>query len=253
MKFSAQNLFKSIRSTLPLAATLLAVTFASSGLSAAEQATTQAAEATNVSTEAEAIDLFAAIEAGQIEVKLTVRNGEKARIVTENKTKKPLTIKVPEAMAMVPILAQNQGGGGGGNNGGGIFNIQPEKFAKTDLNFLCLEHGDPNPRLGMQYQLRPIAEITESAAVVELIARSARGDYPHAASQAAAWHLQNGMSWEVLAAKVRTRHNSPNRPYFSAKTLAQAKKIVTQVEEATVEKPQPSTSSPQGSGYTSLR
>src|SRR5687768_14780940 len=71
-----------------------------------------------------AIDLFKAIDAGDIEVNLIPKDAVEGTITVTNKTGKPLTIKMPEAFAGVPVLAQLNGGGGlgglgGGNNNGG--------------------------------------------------------------------------------------------------------------------------------------
>ena len=69
----------------------------------------------------EVVDLFEAIKNKQIEVQVIAPNVEKANIKVVNKSKKPLSIKFPNAFAGVPVLAQGigPGGGGGGFGGGG--------------------------------------------------------------------------------------------------------------------------------------
>ena len=124
--------------------------------------------------QAESIDLFAGVKQGDIEVKLIPNNDKEANVVITNKTKKPISVRLPEAFAGVPVLAQgrvptggvggnsnnnnnnnqNQAvgggfGGGGGGLGGGRrrrirrrrFNIAPEKVGKLKVACVCLEHG----------------------------------------------------------------------------------------------------------------
>ena len=171
-----------------------------------------------------AVNLFQAMAAGDIDVKLIVKDGEQARIVAKNNTKQPLRIQIPEAFAAVPVLAQNQGGGGGG--GGGIFNVPPEKVAKHDVGFVCLEHGKPDPRASMQYELKPIETITTDQRVIEVLKQFGAGNIGHGAAQAAAWHLANQMSWQQLATKNRRQLGGSSQPYFSPAQLRLAVDVV---------------------------
>jgi hypothetical protein len=73
--------------------------------------------------QAKQVEFFEAIRAGEIEVKLIPRDVREAQVLIENKGKQPLAIKLPEAFAGVPVLAQiggpGIGGGGGRQRGGG--------------------------------------------------------------------------------------------------------------------------------------
>jgi hypothetical protein len=72
---------------------------------------------------ADEVELFAAMEAGDIDVKLIPKDSTTGTVMITNKTKKPLAIKLPDAFAGVPVAAQFGGGGGfggGGIGGGGI-------------------------------------------------------------------------------------------------------------------------------------
>ncbi len=175
---------------------------------------------------AETVDVFAAIKAGLIEVKYIAKNANQANLVVTNKTKRPLNVELPEAFAGMPVLAQldagdNQGVGGGIGGGGG-FNIAPEKIRRVKVRTLCLEHGkaDPNPRV--VYEIRPIKDLTSKPEVIALVARYAQGDINIKAAQAAAWHLENGLSWAELAAKQVKHLRGPNNPYFTRGELAGA-------------------------------
>lgn len=82
------------------------------------------------------VDMFAAMESGDIDVLIKAKDNANANIIVTNKTDKPLAIQMPEAFSAVPILKQgglgapgagggfggNQGGGFGGNQGGGFGN-----------------------------------------------------------------------------------------------------------------------------------
>lgn len=65
----------------------------------------------------ETVELFAAVEAGQIEVKFIPKNAERARVFVTNKTAQPLNVRMPEAFAAVPVVAQFGPGNGLGQNG----------------------------------------------------------------------------------------------------------------------------------------
>lgn len=174
----------------------------------------------------ETVDVFEAIKAGLIEVKYIAKNSTQANLVITNKTKRPLNVDLPEAFAGMPILAQgfdadNQGGGGGAAG----FNIAPEKVRRIKVKTLCLEHGkaDPNPRVA--YEIRPIEDLTTKPEVIALVAHYARGDINVKAAQAAAWHLENGLSWRELAAKEIKHLRGPSDPYFTRSELAGAMKL----------------------------
>ncbi|HUY87175.1 MAG TPA: hypothetical protein VMV10_00420 [Pirellulales bacterium] len=67
----------------------------------------------------ETVNMFEAMEAGQIAVKLIPKDSTQGRVIIQNKTKKPLNVKLPEAFAATPVLAQMGGALGGGGGGGG--------------------------------------------------------------------------------------------------------------------------------------
>ena len=72
--------------------------------------------------EVKSVDLFKAMEDGQVEARFIALGPDKANLIVENKGDQPLTIQLPEAFAGVPINAQFGGGGmgGGGLGGGGM-------------------------------------------------------------------------------------------------------------------------------------
>jgi hypothetical protein len=62
----------------------------------------------------ESVEMFAAIEKGQIDVKLIPKDSKESRVIIENKTDKPLNVQLPSAFAGVPVLAQVGAAGVGG-------------------------------------------------------------------------------------------------------------------------------------------
>jgi hypothetical protein len=231
---------------------------------------------------ANVVELFAGMEAGEIEVKVIPKDATGGNITVKNKTDKPLTIKLPEAFAGVPVLAQGFGGGGlgggaggglggsgmqgGGNQGfggggmggmmggmggmgmgmggGGMFAIGPDKVTKIKFVAVCLDHGlkDPSPRV--EYKLVPIEEYAKEPAVTEVIKLMVTGKLDQHSAQAAAWHLQNGLAWEELAQKIGVKHlNGSIEPYFTAAQLQQAV-VATKFAQERAEKKSPGSAPP---------
>lgn len=81
-----------------------------------------AKEASSAAESAEVVELFDGMESGKIEATVIPRDSKKVTLQLKNNSDKPLTIRLPEAFAAVPVLAQAGGGGlfGGGNGGIGF-------------------------------------------------------------------------------------------------------------------------------------
>lgn len=214
-------------------------------------------EATAASAATAAVDLFRAMDDDQVDVKFIARSDHDARILITNKTKQPINLQLPEAFAGVPVLAQFGGGGGGlggrgggggglgggglgggggqqsvggglgggglgggglgGGGGGGFFSIPPEQTAKLNVPVVCLDHGLRDPSSSKPYKIVPASEHLDRPAVIELLKAFGRGELQHDAAQAAAWHLNNDLSFDELAAKrTGTRRSLSRAPYFSA-------------------------------------
>jgi hypothetical protein len=205
-----------------------------------------------------AVDLFDAMKSGQVDVKYIPRDSREGQLLVTNKTDQPLTVKLPDAFAAIPVLAQaaagaggngnrksynnsnggqNQGvgggggmgmGGGGGQMGGGAFDVAPEKVAKIKVETVCLEHGKKEPTARVPYELVPIESFTSDARVQELCKLLGTGKIDQRAAQAAAWHLANGMSWEDLLNKKIHHLIGGDEAYFSETEILDAMKITDQ-------------------------
>jgi hypothetical protein len=212
---------------------------------------------------AETVEMFAAIEKGDIAVKLIPKDSTESRVLIENKTDRPLNVKLPEAFAGVPVLAQNQGGAGNGNNhshnnnnnnsgnqgmgggmggggmggmGGGMFSVPPEKVGKFKVPTVCLDHGKAEPRAAVPYEIKPIESYTSKPGVRELCQMLGSGQVNQRAAQAAAWHLNNGMSWDTLAAKRLRYAGGSSKPYFTPAEIQTAMQIASSAVSAAKEK-----------------
>ncbi len=66
-------------------------------------------------------DVLVAEQAGLADVRYIPNDSRSAQIIVANRSDRPLTLRLPEAFAGVPVLPQfmNQGGGGGGQGGFG--------------------------------------------------------------------------------------------------------------------------------------
>lgn len=206
------------------------------------------------------VEMFQAMQDHQLEVKFIAKSDHAARVLLTNKTKQPLSVKLPEAFVGAPVLAQFGGGGRGGGGrssssssgnqssgggfggggmggGGGMFSIPPEQTGKIDVATVCLDHGLRDPSSSKPYEIVPAEGHVNNPAVIELLKAFGRGELEQGAAQAAAWHLNSNVSWQELAAKRQgTRRSFVRPPYFTAQELrdglAYANQAVRRAQEA---------------------
>lgn len=239
----------------------------------------------------ETVELFTAMAQGLVEAQLIPKDSTQCRLLVKNKTDKPLNVKLPEAFAGVPVLAQagfgpDMGGLGGGRGrrgggygagggygggaqgfgggfggmggmgfggmgmggwGGGFMNVPPERIAQAQTATVCLDHGKPDPRPGIKYEIKPIEAYTSKAAVHELVRMLGRGEVPQRVAQVAAWHLNNDMTWAELAAKELRFATGLRRPYFTPQEIQAAMQVVAKAnnlaEKRKHSQPRPATPS----------
>ncbi len=220
----------------------------------------RAAERKDSPADAEAVELFTAIQSGQLQVTLIPRDSQQVTLQLANKTDRPLAIRLPGAFAALPVLAQFQPGGllnafpggnnnpGGGNqapqalggpmgnqngqndpfgqNNAGIFNIPAGKVIKKKLPCVCLEYGKPEPNARMPYELKPLESFTTKAEMRELLELFGQGQYDQRVTQIAAWHFSNDLSWEQLAQLKIEHFNGRTEARFSPVEIEQARAMV---------------------------
>lgn len=240
-----------------LAAALCATTWAAS-----PAVESQATESKSASAPAP-VGMFEAMKAGQLEVQyIPIDESRQAKLLFKNKTKEPLSLKLPPNFGAAPILAQfggglgggglggqqggqgqNQqaggglggggfgGGGGIGGGGGGLFNIAPEKVGEIVVATVCLEHGKLEPSKHIAYEVKPLSECTTKPGVAEAIALLHDGKTNQKIAQAAVWHLANGLTWDQLASKKVNRVGRADTPYYEVKELQAAMELTKHVEK----------------------
>jgi hypothetical protein len=218
--------------------------------SATSQTASSAGRPTKIGTfnpSDETVDMFAAMEAGQISVRFIPKDSTQARVFIKNKSGKPLNVRLPKAFAAVPVLAQmgmggmggmgggggqGMGGGGGGMGGGGMFNVPADKEGNFKVACVCLEHGKPEPRPQMAYSMKPIESFTTKPGVTEMLTELGYNRIDQRAAQVAAWHLNNDMSWEELAGKRIDYLDGRSVPYFSQAELLAGRQIADEATAA---------------------
>jgi hypothetical protein len=199
-----------------------------------------------------AVDMFAAMKSGDLDVKIIPHDSTKAQIILKNNTDQPLTVKLPDAFVATPILAQQQGGGlggaggatgsrstssgsssrqstggGMGSTGGGFGSIPPEHMLKFQVPIVCLEYGKADPNPHVPYKIEPADQYTSNGEVQAVCKLLGDGKLDQRAAQAAAWHVANHMSWDELA-NLQTFPHYPqySKPYFNQQELREAIVIV---------------------------
>ncbi len=138
-------------------------------------------------------------------------------------------------------------GGGMGGMGGGMFSVPPEGVGKLDVPTVCLDHGKREPRAAVPYEIKPIDSYTTKPGVRELCQMLGNGQISRRAAQAAAWHLNNDMTWEQLAAKRIHHAGGMSQPYFSPAEIQAAMRAAAAAERAAKEQQEqksPSRTSP---------
>lgn len=236
-----------------LSACLLSLLVLAIKVSAAEPTKSRATKPGEYNPQHRTVDAFEAMAAGEIEVRVVPKDVTGGKLLVSNKTGEPLNVKIPDAFATVHVLAQlggsgvgNQfaggiggqagagstggagignGGGGAGGGGGNFFNVAPEKVGELPYAHVCLEHGKPDPRAAMKYEMRPLETLSTRPEIRELTVMLGNKQVSYRVAQIVAWHVANEMSWEELAAKTVTRLGGGSYPYFSAEEMQTAYRL----------------------------
>ena len=202
-------------------------------------------------------DLLEAQASGLVEVKFIPNDSRSAQVVVTNRSNRPLTLRLPEGFAGVPVLAQFQNqqqggagfgaggiggvpqnvGGGGGQNagmniggqggGGGPFSLPPERTKTLRVDTVCLEHGKREPSPRITYCMEPLEACSSDPRLQDVMSALADGRISQKVAQAAAWHISSGRSWEQLGAEmIKMAGGDPDVPSFARAELLAARKLV---------------------------
>ena len=82
-------------------------------------------------------------------------------------------------------------------------------------------------------QANIIARISQPIVRDEMVKMLGRGEIDQKSAQAAAWNLENGLTWQQLAAKVGVKHlNGSVEPYFTTIHLERALGVTRAAQKA---------------------
>lgn len=198
-------------------------------------------------------DLLQAEAEGLVAIRFIPNDSRSAQVIVTNKSNRPLTLRLPDAFAGVPVLAQMAGGGGGagfgaggiggvpqnvggagGQNpmgqpggGGGPFSLPPEKTRTLKVATVCLEHGKREPGPRIPYRMTALESCTSDPRLETVVAALASGQISQKVAQAAAWHIASGLTWERLAAEaIHMAGGDPDIPFFAPAELIAARRVV---------------------------
>ena len=215
------------------------------------------------------VELFQGMDEEKLSTTLIQKDSKTGNLLIENLTKETITVQMPESFVGVHVLNQQfgggaggglgggqQGGGGGqatgggggqqggglggggaaGGGGGGFFSIPPEMVVRIPVTSVCLEHGKPEPSSRMEYKIHPVDSFSKDPILKELLNLVASGRINSNVSQAAAWNIANGKSWQELSQMKFNRLAQPDTPHFSHAELAYAQQLVAAAKQRAVDK-----------------
>lgn len=107
-----------------------------------------------------------------------------------------------------------------------VFAIPPESTREFRVATVCVEHGKPNPRSMVKYELVRPDEVGVGPELADALVSYGRGESDQEAMQAAAWHLANGKSWGELRKMSRMTAVNARTPVFTSQELAAARRLV---------------------------
>jgi hypothetical protein len=194
------------------------------------------------------VELFEGQANGQITANFVPQSEKKGTLFLSNRTRRPLTLQLPQTLGAVPVLAQVQppqqqnralfqqqpqrlGLAFPPATGNNIFRgaalsatpkqrlvqLPPRGEVHLVLHGVCLDFGNPTPNSNMSYKLVPLDQLTKDSHLQTAIGALAEGSYAQPAVQAVAWHLANGKSWKSLKYK------------FSSREMQSAQKLLEEV------------------------
>jgi len=178
-----------------------------------------------------ATDLFEARNQGQLGVRFVPASEKKGMLTLSNRTRSPLTIRVPDTLGAVPaalaqflpaqfvqpqINPQIMGlalpgnavfrqAAWGADRPGRIVQLPARGQVRIALQGVCLQYGNPTPNSQMKYVLVPLAQVTRDPRLAATIAAMADGTYSQPAVQLVAWNLANGKTFKSLRFRFSSR------------------------------------------------
>lgn len=219
-----------------------------------------------VDPETIAKDWFEAMDSGDLEVKIILRDSTRGNVLIKNTTDEELVVRLPATFAAIPVVGQfggggigggggglgggglggggggQQAGGGGlggggggglgggglGGGGGGFQRIAPQKGRRLPVQIVCLEHGKKDPHPKIPYKMVPLEEFSGDQRIAAVCQKLGNGEVTQKTAQAASWHIMDNLSWQELAVKnsVESKYRG-NIRWFSPIELRFAQTLVS--------------------------
>jgi len=169
------------------------------------------------------------------------RDDKHSMVRIKNSTEQPITVRLPEAFVGEPV-PYDRGQSGYTQTVGGSFydetpgamsreddaatlRVEPGKEVELPVRTVCLDPGLPPPRPDLPYQMRPIKSHAANPALRELCRMLRRPGTNQNAAQAAAWYLDDGLSWAALGALRTPSPQGRLIPVFTSSDIRQAKQL----------------------------
>ena len=124
-----------------------------------------------------------------------------------------------------------------------MFNVPAGKSGKISVKTVCLEEGKKDPKHYIDYVVQPLEKLTTNPEVFELCRMLANDEVAQPVAQAAAWNVENNLSWNELLVKNRIermdgsfeRYFHPNHIRFAVQVVAAATERAEQRAKLTPE------------------
>ena len=102
------------------------------------------------------------------------------------------------------------------------------KAGKIAVKTVCLEEGKADPKHYVKYVVQPLEKLTTNPEVFEMCRMLANDEVAQPVAQAAAWNVENNVSWNELLTKNRVeRMDGSFERYFHPDQLRFAQQVVT--------------------------
>ena len=113
-----------------------------------------------------------------------------------------------------------------------MFNVPAGKSGKISVKTVCLEEGKADPKHYIDYVVQPLEKLTTRPEIFEMVRMLANDEVAQPVAQAAAWNVENNISWNELLVKNRVEHmDGSYERYFHPNQLKFAVQVVTEAEQ----------------------
>jgi hypothetical protein len=201
------------------------------------------------------LELFKAIEAGQITVQAVPKDSQRVQVAITNTGHRPLSVRIPAAMALIADDTRTRGTSGASRPAFAVSGQVADAMVDFELprpsverlgRLLELEAGETVleflpavrldtshwPGLGIRFRVAPAETIPSSRAISELLDQLAQSRCTPTVAQLAAWNLIGAQPWEELRRQTVVRGDGTIEPRFGPGEIQQARRLVTAASDS---------------------